>query len=133
MAIVFALVWSLEGWAMWAPLTPENLKASALIVRGEILAVSPIRLSPQLAPMAVAVLKVEQGIRGAADAVVLLVVPAPGAPLASDGVSVRVGQRGLWFLRLYPDGEGLYLADHPQRFVPEAEVSQRLRELGLGD
>lgn len=43
----------------------------------------------------------------------------------------RTGDRGLWLLRRHPDSKArpLYLADHPQRFVPAAGGEARIRQL----
>ncbi len=49
-----------------------------------------------------------------------LLVPSPEAPRSGEDILYRSGQRGLWFLRARSPGErGPYLADHPQRFLPE--------------
>lgn len=50
---------------------------------------------------------------------------APGSDL-----SWAPGDRGLWLLRVRPGAEtGLYLADHPQRFVPAATGAARIETL----
>ncbi len=43
--------------------------------------------------------------------------------MSSTDITYKIGQKGLWFLRLLaPKSAAIYAADHPQRFVPFANA-----------
>lgn len=125
------LLQSAVAIAMWEKLTDAELVArSELIVRGELIGTT--RFSPAAGQPALwlGVIRVDEMLKSSAGAnVVLLSLPSPERPVSSSDTTYRKGQQGLWFLRPRPpEGSGVYLADHPQRFVPARE-SQRIREL----
>lgn len=73
----------------------------------------------------IGVLKVEGVLKGDKNqAVILLALPPTKVPHISTDILYRKGQKGLWYLReRKAKGEtGMYLADHPQRFVSEKHV-----------
>jgi hypothetical protein len=117
--------------AMWAKLTdPELVAKSQLIVRGELAVVNRLPAKGDSPPLWAGEIRVESVLKGPADLeVALLALPPPEGPRSSTDLVYREGHRGLWFLRvLPPEGSGLYLADHPQRFVPESQAD-RIKEL----
>ena len=72
----------------------------------------------------------QETLKGEPTEVALLVLPSQGQPVASDAIARAAGSSGLWYLRLRsPSEAGLYLADHPQRFVPAAEAEQAIKDL----
>ncbi len=114
-----------------APLTdPELSQKSQLIVRGELGAVKPLLPKDGSAPLWVGGIRVESVLKGPADLKVAhLALPSPEGPRSSTDLGYREGHRGLWFLRdRPPEGSGLYLADHPQRFVPHSKAG-RIQQL----
>ena len=119
--------------ALWARMTEAELvQQSELVVVGEWSGDAPRPLpgAPARAVGRIAVTEVWKGPPGLKT--VQVVVPAPDAPQASDAITYGRGDRGLWLLRPWPGGAGLYAADHPQRFVREgrdAALVKTLREL----
>jgi hypothetical protein len=63
--------------------------------------------------------------------VALLSLPAPTPGIhTSDVMTYTAGQTGLWYLRLRSPGElGVFLADHPQRFVAIEQAGEQLESL----
>jgi hypothetical protein len=109
--------------AMWQKLTLEQLvEASVLVVSGELIEIRP---RPE-GPTDLAVLQIDEVLhsrteRPAPLEELLLVVPSARGPMASDRVTYRVGQRGVWLLRAGADA-GTYAADHPQRWQAMSEI-----------
>lgn len=115
--------------AMWSQLTGEELfERSDLIVTGTL--VGKTRFRSGTTELTVGVIKVQETFKGVPAEVALLILPTAGQPVASDALPRATGDRGLWYLRLRNPAEtGLYVADHPQRFVPAAEAEGAIREL----
>jgi hypothetical protein len=111
----------------------ELLQSSDLIVLGTWAGPAEIGLSAAPAETrlnlgAVVVDTVFKGPPG--QTLALVVVPAGDRPRRSTDLFYRPGDRGLWLLRSRPGvPSGLYLADHPQRFLPEATEAARIRTL----
>lgn len=120
---------------MWAQMSDEELLArSDLVVMGEWVGQSEAltlggALRVELGAIAIA--EVLKGQKGPDGPTVALVRVAPSAALASSSDLIyRRGQHGLWLLRLDPGGStGIYLADHPQRFVPADKEAGRIAKL----
>jgi hypothetical protein len=133
LAAALGLPFAAPARAMWARMSEAELvQHSELVVLGEWASDAPAALpnAPAQAVGRIAVAEVWKGPPGLKT--VSVVVPAPGAPLASDAITYRRGDRGLWLLRPWQGGGGLYAADHPQRFVREgsdAALLKTLREL----
>lgn len=116
---------------MWAKLTdPELTAKSQLIVRGELGTVKRRQPKDGSPPLWVGEIRVESVLKGPANLEVAhLALPSPEGPRSSTDLGYRAGHRGLWFLRVRPpEGSGLYLADHPQRFVPHSKAG-RIQQL----
>jgi hypothetical protein len=106
---------------MWVKLSDADLIAhSEIIVVAELIGQTKLALSPGDAPLTLGVLKVDESFKGsAAGSLVLLVLPTPAPLRPSTDLAYQKGQKGLWFLRARLVGQvGLYMADHPQRFIP---------------
>ena len=115
--------------AMWVRLSDTQLCAqSDVIVKGEIIGQTEVKRSDDEKSLWLSVLQVEDVLKGDTQlTVLLLVLPSPKGPAVSDAITYSKGQKGLWFLHARTPGEtGLYLADHPQRFVSAADVKDRL-------
>lgn len=115
---------------MWMKMSDaELLQRSDLIVIGTWLGSEPAAAgAASLHVAAVAVSEVWKG--PAATTRVLVVVPPADAPRSSSDLHYRVGDRGLWLLRKRPGNEAdVYLADHPQRFIPSATEAARIEGL----
>ncbi|WP_029001079.1 hypothetical protein [Azohydromonas australica] len=119
--------------AMWARMSEAELvQHSELIVAGEWSSDAPAPL-PGTPARAVGRIAVTEVWKGPPDLkAVRVVVPAPGGLQSSDAITYRRGDRGLWLLRPWQGGGGLYAADSPQRFVAEGSdpaLLKTLREL----
>lgn len=115
---------------MWASLSDDELiRGSDLIVMGEWQGQTALS-APSVPEISIGVIAISEVWKGAgAPAFALVALPSGNMPRSSSDRVFRRGDRGLWLLRLRPDGQGLYLADHPQRFVPSAGGEQRIRQL----
>jgi hypothetical protein len=118
--------------AMFASLTDaELLQNSSLIVEAEYLGQSEVRLGAQGSGASLGVLRVRDVLKGEVPGgVVLLAVPSPQRPVSGSDIVFKPGQSGWWFLRDASDGsKGVYLADHPQRFLAAGGDPARIASL----
>lgn len=109
---------------------PELVEHSDLIVSATLVRIERQAGPGPTGPAETGILDVRQLLKGAGHPrVVRLVLSPAGALRSSSDLHYSVGQKGLWFLRATPgaDGTPLYRADHPQRFLPEAEAAPRMR------
>ena len=108
--------------AMWARMSDaELIEKSQLIVVGEWIGQSPLRLGQEGAAMELAVIAVSEVLRGPqSSSVAFVAVPGSEQPVSSSDLRFKRGDSGVWFLRLRRSGEpnGPYVVDHPQRFLP---------------
>jgi hypothetical protein len=124
---LFSLSFSLH--AMWASLTDDELiKSSELIVMGEWLGETTFTAAGRDA-MTVGVVSVSEVLKGAPTTRVVLIVQPSTSLKSSTDIAFKRGDRGLWLLRPQPNSKGLFLADHPQRFVPAATGQERIQQL----
>lgn len=116
--------------AMWAALSDaELLRSSDLIVVGEWQGQTALTPGPGgAATSVVGSIRVSEVLKGPEVGFALVALPSANGPLSGEDVRFRRGERGLWLLRLRPGSQGLYLADHPQRFVSEKQ-KHRVLEL----
>jgi hypothetical protein len=119
-----------SGWpaeAMWVKLSEAELvDQSDLIVSAELIGETHLQLSPDQPKLTVGVLRVGEVLKGdPSQTVALLALPSPEAPRSSADILYRRGQRGLWLLRRQsPKSQGIYLANHPQRFIPASRTDE---------
>ena len=108
--------------AIWAELSESSLiEQSELIVTGTLLARTQVSIPSAALELNLALIQIDTVLKGdPSQRVALLVLPAPTPGIHSSGTITYVpGQAGLWYLRIRAANErGLFLADHPQRFVP---------------
>lgn len=125
------LLFSVEGHAMWAKMTEAQLlEYSQLIITGEFLGESEIRALTKSDAVNLGVIRVDKVLKGKVEgSLVFLSLPSRAQPRSSSMIYYQVGAKGLWYLRHRSEGETIYLADHPQRFVDEAIASERMTYL----
>ena len=128
-AALVAVVMSSLGRAdaMWVKLSDaELIDKSDIIVGAELIGHTQLRVAPDRPKLTVGVLRVDDVLKGDTGiTVALLVLSSPDAPRSSTDLVYRKGQKGLWFLRVRDQKDaGLYLADHPQHFVPLQHAAQ---------
>lgn len=114
--------------AMWAKYTDAQLvQSSELIVIGEMIGQTQVTLTKEI-KLNIGVLQVKEVLKGDKQktSVVFLQLPTSGKMRSSTDISYKKGQKGLWFLRSRPETKGIYLADHPQRFI-SMEAQQQIR------
>lgn len=112
--------------AMWVKLSDAELVAqSDLIVTGTFKGRS------EAAGQDLGAIEIRSTLKGAAGGeVAYIVIPAVGKPVSSSDMLFRPGQEGLWFLRLRNLSKpGIYLADHPQRFVPANQAGPAIESV----
>lgn len=134
LALVSLLSAYLTGVAVasWAPLTDEELCArSDAIVAAELIGRTSLQVSTDAGELTIGVLRVTESLRpDSLSAYLLLVLPSSTGPISSSDLHYSEGQTGWWFLRESSlAASGLYLADHPQRFVSAAEDPKRMKRL----
>jgi len=133
MAFGLALVVASPGaHAMWAAYTMEELIfSSGLIALGTLTKITDDVRTADGGVRAIGTIEIEtlfKGPPGTKSA--RLDLPRPGAPAKSTDIRYRVGQKGLWYLRQPAAvGDGIYAADHPQRFVPYDRAGPQIEDL----
>ena len=118
--------------AMFAPYSDRELiEKSDLIVQAEFLGQTEVQLGGQAGSVCLGVLAVREAFKGnLQEKVVLIAVPSPTKPVSGSDISFRPGQAGLWLLAARPGGPaGIYVADHPQRFVPAGSGQAKIDAL----
>ena len=118
--------------AMWARMTDaELIRQSDLIVVGEWIGTAQIEISARQVKIHAGVIAVKEVLKGdPRQTAALVAVPGADQPISSSDIVYRRGQRGLWLLRLRSADEvGIYLADHPQRFLPEDKAAPQIENL----
>lgn len=106
---------------MFAPYSDrELLEKSDRVVRGEFLGQTEVRFGGQAGTLWLGVVAVREVLKGnPQESVLLIAVPSPTKPVSGSDIVFRPKQEGLWLLAARPGGPvGIYVADHPQRFVP---------------
>lgn len=125
---ILLLAGATAAHAMWAALDDEALlQGSDLIVLGEWQG-QTAATAHDLPFGDIGVISVSEVLKGKAQDVVLIARPAAAGPRSGTDLDFRRGQRGLWLLRLRPGSQGIYLLDHPQRFIPASQAA-RIRAL----
>ena len=104
----------------------DLIQRSEVVVVAELIGHTQMTTAPNR-NVTYGVLQVREILKGAVPAstkILLLEQPTPGGLISSSDIVYRVGQNGLWFLRVRNPGDvGPYLADHPQRFMPTTDKS----------
>ena len=117
--------------AMWAKLTDTELvEQSDVIITAELTGHTQATINQ--VEFDVGVLKVEEVLKGDKNqAVIHLALPSTEGPRKSDDIFYKEGQKGLWFLReREAEGEsGIYLADHPQRFLSIEHAGDHIKAI----
>ncbi len=109
----------------------ELIEQSGLIVVGELIGRASIGAAQQDGTQVLGVIRVEETFKGE-QGVAIVFLALPGRFMHSADFSYDDGQRGLWYLRLrHADEAGIYVADHPQRFVPMDAAGDLIAALRL--
>ena len=131
--LVTALIFDWKGaLALWAPLSDTDLiETSDLIVVGTLSKRITARDPADGRIQTIGVIDVDEILKGdRATKTVRLALPALEGPVSSSDITYKIGQKGLWFLRLLAPKEAeIYTADHPQRFVPFANAGPRIEAI----
>jgi hypothetical protein len=100
--------------AMWAELSESSLiEQSELIVTGTLLARTLVSVPSAALELHLAVIQIDTVLKG---------------DPSQRTITYVSGQSGLWYLRIRAANEsGLFLADHPQRFVPTERAAEPIR------
>jgi hypothetical protein len=116
--------------AMFVGLSDSELvEQSDLIVVGELIGRARIG-APGGRVMLLGVIKVDETLKGDRDLTVVFIALPDRRLMSSSDVPYSDGQRGLWYLYLRDvEEEGIFLADHPQRFMPIDEAAERIAAL----
>ncbi len=133
--LLLLLFWLIAGsaQAMWTKAGQvELVESSDVIVRATFLGQASVNLSSLKSVKEVdfGVLNVIEVLKGDNAEIFLLRVPSSkGLLRRSDNIYYKLGQTGLWYLR--PDNEykGLYLADHPGRFVSSENADKAVEQV----
>ena len=114
--------------AMWVKLSDTELvEKSDVIITAELIGQTQVDINQ--AKFVVGVLKVEEVLKGDKDqTIIMLALPSAEGPHSSTDIFYKDGQKGLWFLRKrkVKEESGIYLADHPQRFVSEKHADAQI-------
>lgn len=132
--LIFALVLIISlqtANAMWVKLSDSELiEKSDVIITAELIGQTQVDINR--VKLVIGVLKVEEVLKGDKNqAVTLLALPSTEGPRSSTDILYKDGQKGLWFLREQKteSGTGIYLADHPQRFLSIEHSGDKIKAL----
>ena len=131
-AILFAWVSASPLQAMFAPYTDRELiEKSDVIVLGEFIGQTEVRVGGAAEPLSLGVIAVREMLKGnPQEKIVLIAVPSPSKPISGSDIVFRPKQEGLWLVTSRPGGpSGIYVADHPQRFVPSGRDQSKIDAL----
>ncbi len=130
-ALIFALVFIINlstTNAMWAKLSDSELiEKSDIIITAELIGQTQVSINQS--KFVVGVLRIKEVLKGdKCQSVTLLALPPTEGPHSSSDIFYKDGQKGLWFLRERKNKgvTGIYLADQPQRFVPEKRADAQV-------
>lgn len=129
---ISAIFVSVKLMAMFAPFTDSDLlEHSSLIVQADYVGQSEVQLGTEGGSVCLGVLNVRAVLKGnVSGGVVLLAVPSPTRMMSGSDIVFKPGQTGWWFLRERSDGaKGIFLADHPQRFIPAGSDDAKVEAL----
>ena len=118
--------------ALW-----DRLSQAELIGRSNLIAVGELTSSTEEVQTAdgrtlhVGLLRIDEVLKGGGEPrEERLLLPSPDAPRSSSDIVYTAGQSGLWYLRLQHAAElEIFIADHPQRFVPIERAADQLELL----
>lgn len=117
--------------AMWVKMSDTELvEQSDVIVTAELIGQTQVMINQ--ARYVIGALKVEEVLKGDKNQVIiLLALPPTEGPRKSDDIFYKKGEKGLWFLRERKEkgDAGIYLADHPCRFIPMKHSVNRIEEI----
>ncbi len=131
LALFLTLNFATTANAMWVKLSENELiEQSDVIVTAEMIGHAPMMIDG--VKFVIGVLKVEEVLKGDKEkTVMLLALPSTEGPHKSTDIFYKKGQKGLWFLReRKAKGEaGIYLADHPQRFLSIEHAEDQIKTI----
>ena len=117
--------------AMWVAASNAELVATSdVIIDGEL--IGQVHAVINGVKLFLGVLKADEILKGEqGQPVFLLALPSREGPRLSTDISYSVGQKGLWCLRKRESQgtTGLYLADHPQRFLLPTRDADRIQAI----
>jgi len=116
---------------MFAQMSDEELiRRSDLIILGEWVGQTPLQIAGTAENLVLGAIVISEVVKGpSANSIALIAIAPAAAPRSGDDLSYRRGNRGMWLLRQRPGSTGLYLADHPQRFVSAHDNGVRIETL----
>lgn len=130
-SLVLAMLTSSLALGDWAQLSPEQFaQQSDLIVLGQCVGLDRLQVGESSPALNIGVIQVESVLKGDSTRTVALLQLPPTRPkglVASGDISVKQGQRGLWYLKKL--GEGLYKLYHPDGFVPLDAAAPQIQAL----
>ena len=108
----------------------ELIEQSELIVVGELIGRTSISVVQGDGTQTLGVIRIDETLKGEQGETIAFLGLPGGKFLSSSELSYNDGQRGLWYLRLRnADEHGIYVADHPQRFVPMDQAGGNIETL----
>lgn len=132
-AAVLFLLYTMIGsaGAMFVELSEaELIKQSGMIVVGELIGRAVVGGAEKQDAKVLGVIRVEETLKGDTGAAIVFLALPGHKFMHSAQLTHNDGQRGLWYLRLQnADEAGIYVADHPQRFVPLDNASAQIEAL----
>lgn len=119
---------SSQGIAMFAQMSDEELvRRSDLIVLGQWVGQSSLQTSAASERIEIGVVAIQEVLKGQGDqSIALVAIPSHDGPRSANDITYQRGAKGLWLLRQKPASAGIYLADHPQRFIAEGKDNKRI-------
>lgn len=127
-ALLALLFLTQSSAADWAAITKQSLINADLIVYGQYIGQSTLKIQHQGLPVNLGVLQVAKTFKGSYNAPIVFIKRYNlKGPFRSDMLHFNIGQSGLWFLNLVPNTEGIYQITHPSQFKELGQDSLELK------
>ncbi len=114
--------------ASWAKMSDEELATLPVIVYGQYLGTSLIKMDENSTQVNLGVLKVLKVLKGGNhNELYFIKGHSPSKPISSDMLFFKTGQTGMWFLQPVIHSEGLYQITHPSQFQSISKNSSEFK------
>jgi hypothetical protein len=120
---LYCLFISESAVASWAKMSDLQLSTFPVIVYGEYIGTSALKLDNNTALTTLGVINASVVLKGpTTQEVYFIKTPPLNTPVRSDMLFFKPGQVGIWFLQPVINSQGLYQINHPSQYL-SAETS----------
>lgn len=113
--------------ASWVKMSDEQLLRFPIIIYGEYMGTSPIKVDKNSTLTNLGVIKTLFVLKGAKGQRLHFIKAHDfNTPISSDMLFFEPGQKGVWFLQPVKNSQGLYQINHPSQYQHITEKSSEL-------